>query len=496
MPDRTSGEACDTAQAAVSPPPAASAPLGPAVWKICAVAMLGSLLAQLDATIVNVSLSGLARALDTSLATIQWVTSGYLLALTLALPMNGWLVDRLGAKRVYLGCFSAFTFTSALCGLAWSGGSLIAFRVLQGIAGGLLAPMAQMTIARVAGAQMARVVGYSAVPVLFAPVAGPVLAGALLEHASWRWLFLMNLPIGALGLALAVRFLPADAPLDAPLDAPTTQRRPLDWAGFAMLSPALVLVLFGCERVAHAIGAASLAAGAALLALFVRHARRRGGLALIDLALFRRRVFTLAAFTQFVWNGSLFVGQMLVPLYLIDGVGRSPGEMGWLLAPTGLGMLVTYPSMGALTARFGLRRVSAGGAAIAFVATLPLLWMSIEGFGMAALLASQFLRGMGQSAIGVPTLTAAYAAVPREALPMATTALNIVQRLGGPVLTTLCTTLVAWRLAITPAVSPASSSHAPAFAWGFALLAVLYAVLFATASRLPLRVEKTATSRA
>jgi MFS family permease len=107
--------------------------IDPAIWKISSVAVLGSFLAQLDATVVNVSLSSLAVELHTSLSTIQWVTSGYLLALALVLPLNGWLVDRIGAKALYLWCFSAFTLSSGLCGLAWSADSLIGFRVLQGL---------------------------------------------------------------------------------------------------------------------------------------------------------------------------------------------------------------------------------------------------------------------------------------------------------------------------------------------------------------------------
>jgi MFS family permease len=122
--------------------------LDPSVWKVVAVTVIGSFLSQLNATIVTVSLASLASELHSSLATIQWVTSGYLLALTLALPLNGWLVDRIGPKAVYLWCFAAFTLSSALCGLAWSVDSLIAFRVLQGIGGGLLAPMTQLMLAR------------------------------------------------------------------------------------------------------------------------------------------------------------------------------------------------------------------------------------------------------------------------------------------------------------------------------------------------------------
>jgi len=456
------------------PGPAAGR-LDPSIWKVSAVATLGSLLSQLDATIVNVSLSSLATDLHASLSTIQWVTSGYLLALTLVLPLNGWLVDRIGAKALYLWCFSAFTLTSALCGLAWSAPSLIAFRVLQGISGGLLAPMAQMMIARVAGQQMARVVGYAAVPVLIAPILGPVVAGTILQHASWRWLFLVNLPVGALALVLAARLLPGDHD--------ETQRRELDWIGLALLSPALVLFLYGAERLDAAPGIAAIAASVLLLAAFLCVEWRKGEHALIDLALFRSRVFGAAAATQFLSNGAIYAGQMLIPVFLIEACGRSPGEMGWLLAPLGLGMLVTYPSMGALTSRFGVRRLAAAGALLALVATLPIVYLALAGYDPYVLVPALFLRGMGQSAIGVPSISAAYASVERRNLPMATTSLNIVQRLGGPTFTTLCTLFLAWRLQREPATT--SGTHGTAYTWAFGLLCALHAASFVTTLWLP-----------
>src|ERR1700739_700180 len=183
------------------------AEVSPDLWKISSVAVLGSFLAQMDATVVNVSLSSLALELHTTLSNIQWVTSGYLLARALTLPLNGGLVDRIGAKALYLWCFSTFTLTSALCGLAWSANSLIGFRILQGMSGGLLAPMAQLIMARAAGDRMARIFGFAPMPILLAPLLGPVIAGALLRFASWRWLFLVNLPFGVLALALAILFL-------------------------------------------------------------------------------------------------------------------------------------------------------------------------------------------------------------------------------------------------------------------------------------------------
>ena len=164
--------------------------LDPGLWKIIGVVFLGPLMAQLDSTIVNVSLFSIQDALHASISSAQWVISGYLLALALMLPLNGWIVDRLGAKRLYLLCFSTFTFASVLCGEASTMDQLVCARLLQGLSGGLLAPLSQMMLARVAGTHnMARVIGYAATPVLLAPTLGPIVAGVILKYLSWPWLF-------------------------------------------------------------------------------------------------------------------------------------------------------------------------------------------------------------------------------------------------------------------------------------------------------------------
>jgi EmrB/QacA subfamily drug resistance transporter len=452
--------------------------LDPLVWKITSVAVLGSFLAQLDATIVNVSLSSLAVDLHSSLTAIQWVTSGYLLALALMLPLNGWLVERIGAKSLYLWCFSVFTLSSALCGLAWSANSLIAFRVLQGMSGGLMAPMIQLMMARAAGKHMARLMGYAAVPILIGPILGPVIAGAILQHASWRWLFLVNVPVGVLAIVLAVLFLPDDRE--------ETRSRELDLPGFALLSPGLVLFLYGSDHLGERIGLTALLVSIVLLVLFFRMAIRKGDRALIDLQLFKSRTFSASATTQFMSNGISFAGQMLIPIYLIRACGQSPSATGWLLAPLGVGMICSYPWMGALTQRFGIRKVSAGGALLAFAGTLPFLYLASHGLVFAVLAGALFLRGVGLSAVGIPSISAAYAAVRKQDLPTATTSLNIVQRLGGPTLTTLCATFLGWRLGMAQSGASLSS----AFTAAFLLLCGLHAFLFATALRLPLSLDK------
>jgi EmrB/QacA subfamily drug resistance transporter len=447
------------------------------IWKIAAVAVLGSFLSQLDATVVNVSLPTLAVELHSTLSTIQWIMSGYLLALALMLPMNGWLVDRIGAKRLYLWCFTTFTLSSALCGAAWSAESVVMFRVLQGMSGGLLAPMAQMMLARAAGKHMARVMGYAALPILLGPVLGPVLAGTILQHASWRWLFLVNLPVCLAGIVMAALFLPDDSG--------ERRVRAFDGLGFALLSPGLVLFLYSSDHLEQTTGRVLLGAAALLLGLFVRHALAKGEGALLDLELFQRKVFATAASTQFLSSGVSYAAQMLVPFYLIRVCGKSPSETGLMLAPLGLGMVCVYPLMGKLTQRFGIRWVSASGATLALLGLAPMIFLASHGLIMALFVAALVVRGVGQGAVGIPSITAAYASVPKRELPMATTSLNIVQRLGGPTLTTVCATFLAWRMRLSGGPS------AKAFVAAFGLLCVLQVLALLSSLQLPTRVRRT-----
>jgi EmrB/QacA subfamily drug resistance transporter len=449
----------------------------PHLWRISSVAVLGAFLAQMDATVVNVSLSSLAGELHTTLSNIQWVTSGYLLALALTLPLSGWLVDRVGAKALYLWCFSAFTLTSALCGLAWSANSLIGFRILQGMSGGLLAPMAQLIMARAAGEKMARVFGFAAIPILLAPLLGPVIAGALLRFASWRWLFLVNLPFGALALVLAALFLPNDRH--------ERKSRRLDLIGLGLLSPGVVLFLYGSEHAPDSAGLIAAALSALLLFVFFRWATIKKDDAIIDLRLFKDDIFSAAVVTQFLSLGTSYAGQMLVPAFLISAGGLSPSQAGLLLAAQGLGMMVTYPLVGSLVERFGNRNVSVAGALAALAGLAPFVYLARHSLADAPVAGALFVRGMGLSCIGIPSISAAYASVKRQDLPMATTTLNLVMRMGGPTLTTICATFLGWRLA-----AHATAATSSAFSDAFALLCGFQVVLIVAAHRLPRRIGK------
>src|ERR671926_504057 len=164
----------------------------------------------LDTTIVNVALETLGRDLHTTLSGIQWVITGYMLSLAAVIPVSGWAARRFGAKRGYLTSLVLFTAGSALCGLATSTTELVAFRVIQGVGGGMILPIGQLMMAQAAGpARMGRVMSLVAVPAMLAPILGPTIGGLILDNASWRWIFFVNLPVGIAAVIAALRVLPS-----------------------------------------------------------------------------------------------------------------------------------------------------------------------------------------------------------------------------------------------------------------------------------------------
>ena len=446
------------------------APIDRRVWIIAATCACGPLMSGLDSTMVNIALTTIAQTFDVPLGTIQWVFSAYLLALALALPLSGWLVDRVGARRVFLACFSVFIIGSALCGTAGSARELIAYRVIQGIAGGLLAPMMQLMMARHAGRNMARVIGIAAMPVMVGQMVGPSLGGLILTWLDWHWIFLVNVPVGLIAILFAWRVLPRDAPA-----AP----RRLDLLGLAMISPGLALLMESLVALSHQQPSApySLVASLILLGGFVWHALRRPAAALIDLRLFRGRVFRAAAATQFLSNAINFGGQLMMPLFFLNLRGLPPSQTGLMLAPMGLGVFFALPLMGRLSERLGARLTSGSGALIALIGTLPFAVAGAEA-PLWLLAVALFVRGFGQGSITLPSAAAAYASVPRESLTSATTAINICQRIGGPVGTTGLAIFLHHMLAMTDIPETAYT----AAMWMLAALAVLGML---AASRLP-----------
>jgi EmrB/QacA subfamily drug resistance transporter len=398
------------------------------------VVVAGSIMAILDATIVNVAIPTLGRDLDASISTIQWVMTGYLLAFASVIPLTGWATERFGAKRVWIGCLLAFMAGSALAGSAWSIDSLISFRVLQGLAGGMILPVGQTILAQAAGPQrFGRVMSVVGVPMLLAPVFGPVIGGAIVDQVSWRWIFFVNLPVGVVALFLAWRLLP---------DASPGRGNRLDLLGLALLSPGLAVFVYGMSEAGASGGFAGtgaltgIAIGLGLVALFVVHARRRGRAALIDVSLFGRRAFAAAAATNLLVGIALFGALILLPLYYQLVRGESPLATGLLLMPQGIGAAIAMPIAGRLTDEVGARVVIPTGILLALAGIAVYTQVGAD-TPYALLAAALFLIGLGLGSTIVPSMAVAYQTVPREDVAQATSTINVIQRIAGSVGTAL-----------------------------------------------------------
>src|SRR3954454_7007015 len=460
---------------------AASLGLDRHVAAIAAVVIVGAIMSILDTTIVNIALETLARELHASLDDVQWVATGYLLSLALVIPLTGWASERFGARRVWLWSVALFSIGSVLCGAGRSLRSVIFLRVLQGEGGGMIMPVGMIMLAQAAGPQrMGRLMSIVGVPMLLAPVVGPALGGPVSDDLCWRWIFLVNLPVGLIGLVLGSRLLPrAKASTDAGR---------LDWLGLLLLSPGLSLLVFALAEVSThgGLGAVSawlpLVSGVALIAAFVLHALRAAR-PLIDVRLFGERAFSAAAGTTFLVAMSLFGSLILLPLFFQIARGETALAAGLLQAPQGLGVALAMPFTGVMTDRVGGGRVVLFGLAVLTASTIPLALLE-PGTSLASIGLVLFVRGVGVGATMMPVMAAAYAVLDHAAVPRATSALNVIQRVGGSIGTALLAVVLQRQLA--DAHGPAAVAHGfgHVFWWAIAMtvLAALPALVLVRAT--------------
>jgi EmrB/QacA subfamily drug resistance transporter len=445
-----------------TPLPTDSPRIEPHVWRIAIVVILGAIMSVLDTTIVNVALDDLSTDLHSSLESIQWIVTGYLLALAAVIPVTGWAARRFGSRRLYLIALVAFTAGSALCGLAWSSGSLVAFRVVQGVGGGMLMPIGQMILVKAAGPRnLPRVMAAIGVPIILAPVFGPTLGGLLLEHAGWQWIFLVNVPIGVVALITALRLLPRDAREEA---------GSLDFIGLVLVATGLVGVTYG---LAESGSAGSLTdpsvlvpalAGVALITAFVLRALRIPA-PLLDMRLYKDKAFAAASVTTFCLGAALFGAMILMPLYFQTVRGEDAVTTGLLLMPQGIGAAIAMRMSAVATERFGGGLTALMGGAVTVVATIPFVLIG-GGTSYWLIGAAMVFRGFGIGMSMMPSMTAAFAVLRPDQVNHATPQLNVLQRVGGSVGTAILSVVLSDHLSSAAGVAggqPSADAAAGAF---------------------------------
>ena len=399
------------------------------VWRICGVVILGMIMSILDTTIVNVALVTIRRDLHSTYAASQWIIGGYLLALGAVILASGWAAKRFGARRMYLISLVLFTGGSALCGLSGSIGELIFFRILQGVGGGMIMPLAMMIMAQVAGPKnMGRVMGIVSMPAMIAPILGPVVGGVILENLHWSWIFFVNLPVGLIAFVLAWRTLPTTDSGDAGR---------LDVLGLLLAPAGAAALIYGVTEMGSGSGFTSLKvlgpviAGLVLIVLYCLHALRVDN-PLLDIRMYANRVFAGAAFTNFMVAAALFGAMVLVPVYYQSVRGESVINTGLLTGPQGIGALLAMPLASRLTRRFGGGRIALGGLVLLALSTFPFTQLG-SNTSIVAISAVLVVRGVSIGMCFMPAMTAAFAAMRPDQVADATPQINALQRIGGAI---------------------------------------------------------------
>ncbi|MGW9042848.1 MDR family MFS transporter [Streptomyces lydicus] len=395
--------------------------------------IVGALAVVFDTTIVSVALNDLATELDAPLSTIQWVSAVYLLAVFVAIPLAGWAQSRLGGRRLWIAALGVFLLGSILSAVAWDATSLIAFRIVQGVAGGIMMPlMATLLMQATRGRNIGKVMAIITVPTALGPILGPVLGGLILQLADWRWLFFVNIPFCVVGGWLAWRNLPNDRP------AADRPRARLDVVGLLLLCPGFAALVFGLSQVEGSAGFAGakvlipLISGLALVAGFTAWALTRSTGALVNVRLFRHRAVASSSSLLFLGGISLFGSMLLLPLYFQQVRGEDALGAGLLLIPQGVGALLARSLAGKYTDRLGPRGVAFAAFVFVAAATVPFAFVT-AGTSEVQLMAALFVRGIALGAAMIAPMGAAYVGLAHEEIPDASILTRVAQQIGGAV---------------------------------------------------------------
>lgn len=355
------------------------------------IAAMAFFMQALDATILNTALPDIARSLNHSPLAMQSAVISYTLTVAMLIPVSGWLADRYGTRKVFIVAVSLFTLGSLSCALSGSLSMLVVSRVVQGIGGAMMMPVARLALLRAyPRSELLPVLNFVTMPGLVGPILGPLLGGLLVTYATWHWIFLINIPIGIAGIICARKYMPDF----------TTPRRRFDLLGFFLFGLGLVLITSGIELlgeriVAGWIAASVLVSGILLLLFYIQHARRHP-MPLIGLPMFKTRTFSVGIIGNIASRLGTGCIPFLMPLMLQVGFGYSAILAGCMMAPTAIGSIIAKSTVTQVLRWFGYRKTLV---TITVIIGLMITTFSLQtpGMGILMLVIPLFVLGMAMS---------------------------------------------------------------------------------------------------
>lgn len=409
--------------------------------RIAGVCMLAVMMAILDITVVSVAQRTFIAEFESTQAVVAWTMTGYTLALATVIPLAGWAADRFGTKRLFMASVLAFTVGSLLCAMAPNIILLIAFRVVQGLGGGMLMPLTFIILTREAGPKrLGRLMAVLGVAMLLGPIGGPILGGWLIDTYGWEWIFWINLPIGVTAFVLAVMVFPKDR---------ATPSETFDLTGMLLLSPGLAAFLYGVSSipgrgtVADPHVGIPAAIGLALITGFVLHALYRADHPLIDLRLFKNREVTVANLAMFLFAVAFLGAVLLVPSCFQQLLHQTPLQSGVHMVPERLGALLTMPIAGAFMDKRGPHKIVLVGITLIATGMGTLAYgVSIQAAYLPTLLVALAIMGMGMGCVMMPLLAAAVRALAPHQIARGSTLVNVNHQVAASISTALMSVIL------------------------------------------------------
>ncbi|MGH3551801.1 MAG: DHA2 family efflux MFS transporter permease subunit [Mycobacterium sp.] len=396
---------------------------------VCAVAVV---MAIMDTTVVGVAQRTFIAEFESTQAVVAWTMTGYTLALATVIPLAGWAADRFGTKRLFMGSVLAFTVGSLLCAMAPNITLLIAFRVVQGLGGGMLMPLTFTILTREAGPKrIGRLMAVLGIPMMLGPIAGPILGGWLIDTYSWEWIFGINVPIGVTALALAAIVFPPDR---------ATPSEAFDFIGMLLLPPGLATLLYGVSSIPGRGTVADYhvwipaAIGAVLISGFVWHALYRADHPLIDLRLFKNREVAAANSAMLLSAAALFGAALLIPSCFQQLLHQTPLQSGVHMIPERFGAMLTMPIAGVLMDKRGPQKIVLVGITLigAGLATFAYgVWTQAD--YLPVLLAGLAMMGLGLGCTTMPLLAAAVQALAPHQIARGSALVNVTLQVAGSI---------------------------------------------------------------
>ena len=412
-------------------------------WIVAVAVMTSTFMEVLDTTVVNVSLPHIAGSLSATVDEATWALTSYLVANAIILPITGWLANHVGRKRLLMLSVTGFTTASFLCGLAPNLAALVFFRVIQGAAGGALQPLSQAVLLEAfPPEERGKAMGFWGMGIVVAPILGPLLGGWLTDSYSWRWVFYINVPVGALSLFMTQMFI---------FDPPYIRRGAgkIDYWGIGLLALGIGALQVFLDKgqqddwfASHWIVALMVVSSVSLTVFVIFELLVRDPV--VNLRVFKLRTFSAGVFLMTVLGFVLYGSLVLLPIWLQTLLGYPAFQAGMALAPRGIGSLVGMPLIGMLLPKADPRKFLAAGLAVGSFTLFQFAHLSLDA-GYWDFFWPQFTQGLSLALLFVPLTTITMNPIPKEGMGNATSLFNLMRNVGGSVGIAMVTTMFARR---------------------------------------------------